>query len=69
MADITSNHTIECPYCGAEIGDLWEWEINVNEVRGEYKCDCGKTFILERHFEVWYTADKKEDVTITLPEG
>lgn len=62
MADITSNHTIECPYCGAEHGDLWEWNINEFESYGEYECcECGKTFMLERHYDVWYTADKKEE--------
>jgi len=38
---------------------LWEWEKDQMECRGEYECDyCKETFILERNFDVWYTAKK-----------
>jgi hypothetical protein len=52
-------HAINCPYCGAILGHLWEWEKDQMECRGEYECDyCKETFILERNFDVWYTAKK-----------
>jgi len=55
-----STNTVECPYCGGENTDLWEVNINDNEFIEEYECQCcGKIFILERHFDVWYTANNK----------
>lgn len=67
----TCNTEIECPHCGFEYSDSWEWNQNRNDEWIEEECDsCGKTFEAIRVISVdYYTRPKKYEKTIEETEG
>lgn len=58
----TCGSEIECPYCGYEYSDSWEWCINTNDEWIDEPCDsCGKVFEAIRVITVDYYGRPKQD--------
>lgn len=56
-------HEVKCPYCGEICDNLWEWETAQMECTEDYECDsCGNLFVLTRSVDVFYNAEKKDEV-------
>ena len=59
--DTCNNDDFECPYCGAKVGDSWEYS------DGEQEIECGtcyKTFIAYKEIEVSYKTSPKGEENV-----
>lgn len=51
------NDSVQCPYCGQKIKDLWEYNMNDGDTL-IVECDCGKSFQIKCNVNTYYRVNK-----------
>ena len=50
---------VECPFCGDQIGDVWDWWPHSNEETTEIDCEeCGERYVVAREYSITYSTAK-----------